>query len=195
MNVLSPYMRMLSYPALTPPPDLQAWAVPKVMIMQPPARTPHGCSACAPTPTCLHCTLTAGKQPTCTPSCSLLHPPAPTGLGRAPATAMAYMHWLRGWDLQEAYDLLTSTRSCSPRIEAIRAATADLLTGSGPIPMTISLPRRGTARVAQISGLDVGWHRRINLQENPVTKRLEVRGASGAGEGAGGGVQGGGSGG
>ncbi|GBF90184.1 phosphoglucan phosphatase [Raphidocelis subcapitata] len=96
------------------------------------------------------------------------------GLGRAPATALAYMYWLRGWELQAAYDHLTSTRTCSPRIEAVRAATADLLTGSGPVPVTISLMRRGTAKVAQVAGLDVGWHQRIDLAENPKTKRLEV---------------------
>lgn len=96
------------------------------------------------------------------------------GLGRAPATALAYMNWLRGWDLQEAYNHLTGTRSCSPRIEAIRSATADLLTGSEPLPVTISLLRRGTAKVAQVAGLDVGWHQRIDLAEHPRTKRLEV---------------------
>jgi hypothetical protein len=96
------------------------------------------------------------------------------GLGRAPATALAYMHWLRGWHLQEAYEHLTGTRTCSPRIEAIRAATADLLTGTGPIPITLSLQRRGTAKSVQIAGLDVGWHQRIDLAEHPVTKRLEV---------------------
>jgi len=87
------------------------------------------------------------------------------------------MHWLRGWELQAAYDHLTATRQCSPRIEAIRAATADLLTGNAPIPVTISLSRRGTAKAVQIAGLDVGWNTRIDLKEHPVTKRLEVRGS------------------
>ena len=67
-----------------------------------------------------------------------------------------------------------ATRRCSPRIESIRAATADLLTGSGPIPVTISLWRRGTAQSVQVAGLDVGWHSRIDLAENPKTHRLEV---------------------
>ncbi|KAI8476474.1 MAG: phosphatases II [Monoraphidium minutum] len=96
------------------------------------------------------------------------------GMGRAPATALAYMHWLRGWDLQEAYDHLTGTRSCSPRVESIRAATADLLTGSQPLPTTISLYRRGTAKSVQVAGLDVGWHSKVDLAEHPVTRRLEV---------------------
>jgi hypothetical protein len=89
------------------------------------------------------------------------------------------MYWLRGWDLQAAYDHLTSTRACSPRVEAVRAATADLLTGSGPVPVTISLARRGTAKVVQVAGLDVGWHQRVDLAENPQTKRLEVGGRAG----------------
>lgn len=35
--------------------------------------------------------------------------------------------------------------------------------------------RRGTARSVQVAGLDVGWHQRVELAENPGTKRLEVR--------------------
>jgi len=96
------------------------------------------------------------------------------GLGRAPATALAYMYWLRGWDLNEALDTLTGKRRCSPRIESIRAATADLLTGTGPLPTTIAVRRRGTAESVQVAGLDVGWHSNVDLAFNPKTQRLEV---------------------
>ena len=97
------------------------------------------------------------------------------GLGRAPATALAYMNWLRGWDLNEAHAHLTAARRCSPRLEAVRAATADLLSGAGPVPVTVSLHRRGTAKKVQVAGLDIGWHQAVDLEENPVTRRLEVR--------------------
>jgi hypothetical protein len=73
------------------------------------------------------------------------------GLGRAPATALAYMYWLRGWQLPEAYEALTTKRRCSPRVEAIRAATADLLTDSRPCQLTVGIRRRGTASKFQVS--------------------------------------------
>lgn len=63
------------------------------------------------------------------------------GLGRAPAVALAYMNWLRGWQLDEAFGKLTGERRCSPRIEAIRAATADLLLNVSPLEVTISHAR------------------------------------------------------
>lgn len=96
------------------------------------------------------------------------------GLGRAPATALAYMYWLRGWQLPAALEALTGVRRCSPRVEAIRAATADLLTDSRPIDFTLGVRRRGTAKTVQVAGLDVGWHTLLELQENPVTHRLEI---------------------
>jgi hypothetical protein len=79
--------------------------------------------------------------------CLLMHN---AGLGRAPATALAYMYWLRGWQLPDALAALTSVRACSPRIEAIRAATADLLTDSQAVDYTIGVRRRGTARKVQV---------------------------------------------
>lgn len=96
------------------------------------------------------------------------------GLGRAPATALAYMYWLRGWQLPEALEALTSVRRCSPRVEAIRAATADMLTDSRPCTLTVGIRRRGTASSFQVAGLDVGWHTLLDLKENPKTRTLEV---------------------
>ncbi|KAL5709866.1 hypothetical protein ACHQM5_020500 [Ranunculus cassubicifolius] len=48
------------------------------------------------------------------------------GLGRAPATAIAYMFWFGGMNLKTAYDELTSKRPCGPNKNAIRGATYDL---------------------------------------------------------------------
>ena len=42
------------------------------------------------------------------------------GLGRAPATALAYMYWCRGFALQDAIHTLKTNRACNPRIVAIR---------------------------------------------------------------------------
>jgi hypothetical protein len=96
------------------------------------------------------------------------------GMGRAPATALAYLTWLRGWDLDEAYSHLRANRACSPKIEAVRSATTDLLLGCEPLPVTVSLPRRGTVTDARVAGLDVGWGTQLPLEFNPRTGRLET---------------------
>jgi protein-tyrosine phosphatase len=97
------------------------------------------------------------------------------GMGRAPAAALAYMTWLRGWGLDPAYAHLRASRACSPKIEAVRAATTDLLLGADPLPVTISLPRRGTVSDARVAGLDVGWGTQLPLEPNPrMGGRLEV---------------------
>ncbi|XP_010524411.1 PREDICTED: phosphoglucan phosphatase DSP4, chloroplastic [Tarenaya hassleriana] len=85
------------------------------------------------------------------------------GLGRAPATAMAYMFWVLGYNLMEAHRLLTSKRSCFPKLDAIRGATADILTGLKKSTITLSLKDEGFSRV-EISGLDIGWGQRIPLK-------------------------------
>ncbi|KAG2491413.1 hypothetical protein HYH03_010202 [Edaphochlamys debaryana] len=85
------------------------------------------------------------------------------GLGRAPATALAYMFWLRDMQLDFAYELLRSQRLCSPRIDAIRSATVDLLVGTDPVPVTIGVHRLGTTSDWKIAGLDVGWHQQLPL--------------------------------
>jgi len=97
------------------------------------------------------------------------------GMGRAPAAALAYMTWLRGWDLDHAYAHLRASRACSPKVEAVRAATADLLLGADPLPVTVSLPRRGTVVDARVAGLDVGWGTQLPMAPNPrAGGRLEV---------------------
>ncbi len=47
------------------------------------------------------------------------------GIGRAPGVAIAYLSWMQGWDLEQAYRFVTEQRACAPYIEAIRQATLD----------------------------------------------------------------------
>lgn len=51
------------------------------------------------------------------------------GLGRAPATCIAYLFWFRNFNLDQAYEHLTSIRPCGPSRDAIRGATYDILSG------------------------------------------------------------------
>jgi protein-tyrosine phosphatase len=86
------------------------------------------------------------------------------GLGRAPATALAYMWWFKGMPLNDAYAHLTALRPCKPREDAIREAAVDLLYGKGPIDVTISLRRRDAgASDVRIAGLDVGWGQSVPM--------------------------------
>jgi hypothetical protein len=66
------------------------------------------------------------------------------------------MYWLRGWQLPAAVEKMTSTRACSPRVEAIRAATADLLTDSKPVDYPIACRRRETAKQIQVRNMISG---------------------------------------
>lgn len=51
------------------------------------------------------------------------------GLGRAPATCIAYLYWYQDFNLDPAYDHLTAIRPCGPKKDAIRGATYDILSG------------------------------------------------------------------
>lgn len=44
------------------------------------------------------------------------------GTGRSPTTAIAYLHWCRGWDLDGAVAYVKDRRQCSPNVEAILEA-------------------------------------------------------------------------
>ncbi|KAJ0963568.1 hypothetical protein J5N97_028690 [Dioscorea zingiberensis] len=85
------------------------------------------------------------------------------GLGRAPAVAVAYMFWIQGYKLSDANHLLQSKRACFPKLEAIKSATADILTG---LPMNrVSLTWEGNnCSSVEVSGLDIGWGQRIPLK-------------------------------
>ncbi|CAL0321236.1 unnamed protein product [Lupinus luteus] len=84
------------------------------------------------------------------------------GLGRAPAVALAYMFWVQGYKLNDAVGLLLSKRSCFPKLDAIKSATADILTGLIKKPVTLSWGHSNCSTV-EISGLDIGWGQRIPL--------------------------------
>ncbi|OIW01717.1 hypothetical protein TanjilG_05170, partial [Lupinus angustifolius] len=84
------------------------------------------------------------------------------GLGRAPAVALAYMFWVQGYKLNDALGLLLSKRSCFPKLDAIKSATADILTGLIKKPVTLSWGHNNCSTV-EISGLDIGWGQRIPL--------------------------------
>ena len=86
------------------------------------------------------------------------------GLGRAPATALAWMWWFKGIPLNEAYAQLTSLRPCKPRADSIREAAVDLLYGNDPIDVTIALRRRDSgASDVRIAGIDVGWGQSVPM--------------------------------
>ncbi len=48
------------------------------------------------------------------------------GLGRAPSVVVTYLNWVRQCELEAAVGHVTSRRSCSPNLEAIRLAGEDL---------------------------------------------------------------------
>ncbi|XP_009796924.1 phosphoglucan phosphatase DSP4, amyloplastic isoform X1 [Nicotiana tabacum] len=85
------------------------------------------------------------------------------GLGRAPAVALTYMFWVQGYKLSEAFNLLMSKRSCFPKLDAIKSATADILTGLKRKPATLTWSGDDCSTV-EISGLDIGWGQRIPLE-------------------------------
>ncbi|XP_020572379.1 phosphoglucan phosphatase DSP4, amyloplastic [Phalaenopsis equestris] len=87
------------------------------------------------------------------------------GLGRAPAVTLAYMYWVLGYKLSEAHKVLLSKRSCCPKLEAIRSATADILTGLSRGRVRLSW-KGGKYSSVEISGLDIGWGQRIPLKFN-----------------------------
>uniref|UniRef100_A0A2P2KIP6 Uncharacterized protein MANES_10G053500 n=1 Tax=Rhizophora mucronata TaxID=61149 RepID=A0A2P2KIP6_RHIMU len=84
------------------------------------------------------------------------------GMGRAPATVMAYMFWVQGYKLKEAHDLLLSKRSCFPKLDAIKSATADILTGLRKQHVTFTWKGNNCSKV-EISGLDIGWGQVIDI--------------------------------
>ncbi|CAA7390859.1 unnamed protein product [Spirodela intermedia] len=84
------------------------------------------------------------------------------GLGRAPAVALAYMFWVLGYKLSDAHDLLLSQRSCFPKLEAIKNATADMLGGVSSNVITLTWKDDECSSV-EVSGLDIGWGQRIPL--------------------------------
>ncbi|GAB2250515.1 hypothetical protein Droror1_Dr00016765 [Drosera rotundifolia] len=85
------------------------------------------------------------------------------GLGRAPAVALAYMFWVQGYKLSEAHKLLVSKRACFPKLDAIKSATADILTGLKKQRVVLKWPGPRNSSV-EISGLDIGWGQKLPLK-------------------------------
>ncbi|XP_050386619.1 phosphoglucan phosphatase DSP4, amyloplastic [Argentina anserina] len=85
------------------------------------------------------------------------------GMGRAPATVLAYMFWVQGYKLNDAVILLLNKRSCCPKLDAIKNATADILTGKTKREVTLKWGDNKCSTV-EISGLDIGWGQRIPLK-------------------------------
>uniref|UniRef100_A0A0V0HYH9 Dual specificity protein phosphatase 4 n=1 Tax=Solanum chacoense TaxID=4108 RepID=A0A0V0HYH9_SOLCH len=85
------------------------------------------------------------------------------GLGRAPAVALTYMFWVQCYKLTDAFSLLMSKRPCFPKLDAIKSATADILTGLKKTPVTLTW-RGDNCTTVELSGLDIGWWERIPLK-------------------------------
>jgi len=92
------------------------------------------------------------------------------GLGRAPGVALAYMFWVKGLCLDDAYAQLFELRRCHPQLGMIRAATCDIL-GDGEaslVPTRLAITRKEASKV-EIAGLDIGWHSRVALEKDSAT--------------------------
>ncbi|CAD7700856.1 unnamed protein product [Ostreobium quekettii] len=97
------------------------------------------------------------------------------GLGRAPAAAIAYMYWCKGWKLKDAVDYLVARRPCGPKIFAIREATADVLYWSSRKEVQISVVAPDNTEVVQVAGLDIGWGSTLTMDFDPATQRYVTR--------------------
>ncbi|KAK4367099.1 hypothetical protein RND71_014979 [Anisodus tanguticus] len=76
---------------------------------------------------------------------------------------LTYMFWVQGYKLNEAFNLLMSKRSCFPKLDSIKSATADILAGLRKMHVTLTWHGDDCSTV-EISGLDIGWGQRIPLQ-------------------------------
>ena len=47
------------------------------------------------------------------------------GVNRSPSIAIAYLHWVLGWDLGKATDHVMKCRSCDPYVDVIELASKD----------------------------------------------------------------------
>ncbi|KAI8030047.1 Phosphoglucan phosphatase DSP4, amyloplastic [Camellia lanceoleosa] len=85
------------------------------------------------------------------------------GLGRAPAVALAYMFWVQGYKLSEGNSVLLSKRPSFPKLDAIKSATTDILTGLRKKLVTLTWKGSDCSTV-EVSGLDIGWGQRIPMK-------------------------------
>ena len=56
------------------------------------------------------------------------------GVNRSPSIAIAYLHWVLDWSLEEATAHVRTCRSCDPYVEAIRLANEDRADGPDVTP-------------------------------------------------------------
>lgn len=73
------------------------------------------------------------------------------------------MFWVQGYKLNDALSLLLSKRKCFPNVDAIKSATADILTGLKTKSVTLTWNGDNCSSV-ELAGLDVGWGQRIPLK-------------------------------
>ncbi|CAD7702286.1 unnamed protein product [Ostreobium quekettii] len=97
------------------------------------------------------------------------------GLGRAPAAAIAYTYWCRGWKLKDAVAHLVDLRPCGPKVFAIRQATTDILYCNSQQEVQISVQAPHETRLVQVAGLDVGWGCTLTMEFDPITQRYVTR--------------------
>ncbi|KAF8397780.1 hypothetical protein HHK36_016702 [Tetracentron sinense] len=76
---------------------------------------------------------------------------------------LAYMFWVQGYKFSEAHSLLQCKRSCFPKLDGIKSATADIVTGLAKKLVTLAWDGYNCSSV-EISGLDIGWWQRIPLK-------------------------------
>lgn len=96
------------------------------------------------------------------------------GMGRAPGTALAYMTWIRGFQLDRAFEVLRDVRPCCPKLSAVRAATVDVLTGCPRVPVSLGFRNLAGAADVRVAGLDVGWGEGVPAEWSPRRGRHEV---------------------
>jgi atypical dual specificity phosphatase len=53
------------------------------------------------------------------------------GVNRSPSVIISVLHWVEGWDFDEAVQHVCQCHSCSPVIDVIRTATWDQRRGAG----------------------------------------------------------------
>ncbi|KAF5959353.1 hypothetical protein HYC85_000562 [Camellia sinensis] len=69
---------------------------------------------------------------------------------------LAYMFWVQGYKLSEGNSVLLSKRPSFPKLDAIKSATADILTGLRKKLVTLTW-KGGDCSTVEVSGLDIGW--------------------------------------
>ncbi|XP_028092427.1 phosphoglucan phosphatase DSP4, amyloplastic-like isoform X9 [Camellia sinensis] len=76
---------------------------------------------------------------------------------------LAHMFWFDGYKLSDGHSLLLSKRLCCPKLDAIKSATADILTGLRKRLVTLTWKGSNCSTV-EVSGLDIGWGQRMPLK-------------------------------